>query len=73
MTAKEDRLIAEGKMARPSRGRLSPEQYRARAARWYEMGADGVHLFNTADPADIRAAAEMGGSPPSARAGAVPP
>jgi hypothetical protein len=46
LTAKEDKLIAEGKMAPPKRGMLTLEQYRERAARWYAAGADGVHLFN---------------------------
>ena len=45
-TAEEDRLIAAGKMIAPSSTVLTADQYRARAARWYEAGADGVHLFN---------------------------
>lgn len=45
-TAQEDKLIAEGKMKPPPRSSLSLDQYRARAAKWYAMGADGIHLFN---------------------------
>ena len=59
LTAKEDRLIAAGKMKSPQRGRLTPDQYRTRAAQWHAMGADGVHLFNTYAPEDIRAAAGL--------------
>ena len=59
LTAKEDRLIAEGKLARPKRDRVSPEQYRTRAAKWYTMGADGVHLFNTYAREDIQATADL--------------
>lgn len=59
LTSKEDRLIAAGELARPRRDRLSPEQYRTRAARWYAMGADGVHLFNTYARDGIRAAAGL--------------
>ena len=59
LTAKEDRLIAAGQLVRPKRDRVSPEQYRTRAAQWYEAGADGVHLFNTYAPDDIRAAAGL--------------
>ncbi|MFA6563476.1 MAG: family 10 glycosylhydrolase [Verrucomicrobiia bacterium] len=46
LTAQEDKLIAAGKMKAPPRGTLSLDQYRARTAKWYAMGADGVHLFN---------------------------
>ena len=46
LTAKEDKLIAEGKMKSPPRHSLTLEEYQARAARWYAAGADGVHLFN---------------------------
>lgn len=46
LTAEEDKLIAAGKMKPPTRGILTMEQYRARAARWYAAGADGIHLFN---------------------------
>jgi hypothetical protein len=46
LTAEEDKLIAAGKMKPPSRATLTMEQYRARAARWYAAGADGIHLFN---------------------------
>ena len=46
LTAKEDNLIAEGKMKSPPRHSLTLEEYQARAARWYAAGADGVHLFN---------------------------
>ncbi len=46
LTAQEDKLVAEGKMAPPKRGTLSLEQYQERAVRWYAAGADGVHLFN---------------------------
>lgn len=56
-TAAEDKLIAAGKMAPPGRDRLTLEQYRARATRWFAAGADGVHLFNEADPAALRAVA----------------
>lgn len=59
LTAKEDRLIAAGELVRPRRDRLSPGQYRTRAAQWHAMGADGVHLFNTYAPDDIRAAADL--------------
>jgi hypothetical protein len=59
LTAKEDRLIAAGQLVRPKRDRLSPEQYRTRAARWHGMGADGVHLFNTYAHEHIRAAAGL--------------
>jgi Glycosyl hydrolase-like 10 len=45
-TAAEDKLIAAGKMAVPTRGVLSTEQLQSRAARWFAAGADGVHLFN---------------------------
>ena len=45
-TAKEDKLIAQGKMKAAARNSLSLEQYQSRAARWYAAGADGVHLFN---------------------------
>jgi hypothetical protein len=54
LTAQEDKLIAEGKMKRPERAKLSVEQYRARAARWYAAGADGVHLFNENDLAVMK-------------------
>jgi hypothetical protein len=57
LTAKEDRMIAEGKMAPPKRNNLSEDDYRARAAKWQAMGAAGVHLFNTHRIEDIRAAA----------------
>ncbi len=57
LTAKEDRLLAAGAIARPRRGRLTTGQYAERAAKWYAMGADGVHLFNTHAAEDIRAAA----------------
>jgi hypothetical protein len=56
LTAKEDRLLAEGKITRPKRDRLSPEDYLRRATRWHEMGAAGVHVFNTQALDDIRAA-----------------
>jgi len=46
LTAKEDKLIAAGKMKEETRNILSLEQYQARAARWYAAGADGMHLFN---------------------------
>jgi hypothetical protein len=46
LTPEEDRAVAEGRMKPPERDHLSLEQYRARARRWYAMGADGVHLFN---------------------------
>ena len=46
LTAQEDKLVAEGKLAPPKRGMLTLEQYQERAARWYAAGADGVHLFN---------------------------
>lgn len=59
LTAKEDKLIAKGELAPPKRDRLSPAQYRTRAARWHTAGADGVHLFNTYAPDDIRAAAGL--------------
>jgi hypothetical protein len=49
LTAQEDKLIAEGKMKPPKRDKLSLDQYRARAAKWYTLGADGVHLFNEGD------------------------
>lgn len=42
----EDKLIAAGKMTRPERQRMTAAQYGARAAKWREMGAAGVHLFN---------------------------
>ncbi|MBL9202239.1 MAG: hypothetical protein JNL39_17140 [Opitutaceae bacterium] len=57
LTAAEDKLVAAGKMAPPKRGQLTPGQYRARAARWFATGADGVHLFNEFDPAAFRAVA----------------
>jgi hypothetical protein len=50
VTAAEDKLIAEGKMKAPPRGRLSLQQHQSRAARWYAAGADGVHLFNVGNP-----------------------
>jgi hypothetical protein len=45
-TPEEDKLIAGGKMKPPENRTLSLEEYRARAARWYAAGADGLHLFN---------------------------
>ena len=54
LTAQEDKLIAAGKMKPPPRGSLSLDQYRARAAKWYAAGADGVHLFNEGDLAVMR-------------------
>lgn len=54
LTAKEDKLIAEGKMKAPERGVMTLERYRERAARWYTAGADGVHLFNENRPAVLR-------------------
>jgi len=49
LTAEEDKSIAEGKMKQPMRNRLSLDQYRVRAAKWYAAGADGIHLFNEGD------------------------
>lgn len=46
LKAHEDKLVAAGKMAPPQRDRLTPLQYRARAEKWREAGASGVHLFN---------------------------
>ena len=46
LTAQEDKMIAQGKMKPPKRDIFSLDQYRARATKWYAMGADGVHLFN---------------------------
>jgi hypothetical protein len=66
-TAEEDRLIAAGKMTPPKSTVLTLEEYRARAARWYAAGADGVHLFNEGNPAVMRV---LGGVEP---ARAVPP
>ena len=54
LTAQEDKLIAAGKMKPPPRGSLSLDQYRARAAKWYAAGADGVHLFNEGSSAVMR-------------------
>jgi hypothetical protein len=48
-TAAEDKLIAEGKLEGKKRGILTSEQHHERAARWYQAGADGVHLFNLGD------------------------
>jgi hypothetical protein len=56
LTAKEDKLIAEGKMQPPQRATMTPAQYAERAARWYAAGADGVHLFNESRPEAFRAA-----------------
>jgi hypothetical protein len=46
LTAEEDRLIAAGRLKPQSSTLLSREQYMARAARWYDAGADRLHLFN---------------------------
>jgi hypothetical protein len=54
LTAAEDKLVAAGKMAAPTRGQLTLEQSRTRAARWFAAGADGIHLFNEFDPAIFR-------------------
>lgn len=48
-TAEEDRLLAAGKWKPTKRGTLSAEQLLERAGRWYQAGADGVHLFNISD------------------------
>ncbi len=45
-TAKEDKLIAEGKMKPKRRANLTSKQHHQRASQWYKAGADGVHLFN---------------------------
>lgn len=46
LTPEEDRLIAAGKLQRKPAPVLTPEQYEARAAKWYAAGAKGLHLFN---------------------------
>ncbi len=61
-TAAEDKLIAAGKMVAPKRDSLPLEKYRARAARWYAAGADGIHLFNESDRSVMRA---LGTAPPA--------
>ena len=53
-TAAEDKLIAAGTMIAPPRSSLTVDQYRARAARWYAAGADGLHIFNESDPQILR-------------------
>ncbi len=42
----EDKAIAEGRMEGPERDTISTQDYCRRALRWYEAGADGVHIFN---------------------------
>ncbi|MCX6952920.1 MAG: family 10 glycosylhydrolase [Verrucomicrobia bacterium] len=61
-TAEEDRLIAAGKMVATERKTLTLPEYRARAARWYAAGADGIHLFNESDLSVMRV---LGTVPPS--------
>lgn len=64
LTAQEDKLVAEGKMAPPKRGMLSLEQYQERAARWYADGADGVHLFNENRREVLRVLGSVPSKPP---------
>ena len=45
LTPEEDQAAAAGK-APPPVDTLTLQQYVSRARRWYQMGADGVHLFN---------------------------
>ncbi len=54
-TPEEDKAAAEGKATLPKRQKMSLEQYRERAAKWYAAGADGIHLFNETDPAVLKA------------------
>jgi len=46
LTAEEDRALAAGKKPDVSRRTMSKREYLERALRWYEAGADGVHIFN---------------------------
>lgn len=46
LTPEEDKRLARGEKLELEQGNLSLEEYRSRARKWVEEGADGVHLFN---------------------------
>ncbi|MBC7288448.1 MAG: hypothetical protein H5T86_10480 [Armatimonadetes bacterium] len=53
LTPEEDKAIAEGKMKPPERDVMTRDMYFDRAKRWYEQGADGVHIFNDPHNFDV--------------------
>ena len=49
----EERAMAEGKEVERSRRQMTAQEYCQRAVRWYEHGADGIHVFNNAFDYDL--------------------
>lgn len=45
-TPQEDKAAAEGKAEIPTRSEMPIAEYCRRALKWYEQGADGIHIFN---------------------------
>ena len=42
----EEKAMAEGKKVDRTSRHMTIQEYCERAARWYEQGADGIHVFN---------------------------